>query len=285
MLPKTVGSLLASARTRLAAAGIGTAALDARLLLQAALGASHEEIVADPSRVASHTEQQRFLAMVARRSRLEPVSRILGEREFFGRSFLLSPSTLDPRPETELLVEEGLAQLPRDVPARILDLGTGSGAIVISLLAEREGWTGVATDLAAGALETTRRNAERHQVGERIELVQGSWFQGVRGVFDLIVSNPPYIAHGDIATLDVAVRDHDPHLALDGGPDGLESYRRIAEQAGRHLSRRGAIAVEIGQGQETEIVNIFLDRGLAPLAARKDLAGIVRVVTFRPQSP
>jgi release factor glutamine methyltransferase len=213
------------------------------------------------------------------------VSRLLGEREFYGRSFVLNRDTLDPRPETETLVTAGLNILRgrSDCP-RIADLGTGSGSVIVSLLAELPDTIGVGVDLSVGALEAARANALRHKVANRLALVHGSWFSALSGTFDLILSNPPYVASREIAMLPREVRLHDPRLALDGGWDGLQAYRDIARDARRYLRIGGHLCVEIGRGQEKEVASIMDCARLRPAkrypAVTADFCGIPRVLTF-----
>jgi release factor glutamine methyltransferase len=272
---------LKAAQRDLEAAEIETAALDARLLLQAAAGLEHGDIIADPNRLLGTAERTRFADMVSRRLAHEPVSRILGEREFFGRRFKVTPATLDPRPDTENLVEEALALLAPDKPLRVLDLGTGTGAIIISILAERPRAVGLGTDVSAAALAVAQSNAERHAVLSRLKFVRGNWFEGISGPFDLIVSNPPYIPAADIAGLAPEVRVHDPRPALCGGADGLDAYRQIAAGARCHLAADGRVAVEIGAGQEKDVEALFSKAGMKISGQRRDLAGRLRVLTFR----
>ena len=278
-MPKTIASLLAVARKELIAADIDGSALDARLLLQAASGLSHEDVIAAPERIVEGPALETFLKYLKRRLAHEPVSRILGTREFFGRSFQVTPAVLDPRPDTEALIEL-LLERHSNGPRRVLDIGTGSGAILITLLAERSGFEGVAVDVSPDALAVAKINGLANGVSGRLHLHQGSWFGGLDGSFDLIVSNPPYIPHGDIADLEVDVKDYDPLLALDGGADGLFAYRAIAADAGRFLTAKGEIAVEIGAGQQSDVVSIFMAQGFSLLAERKDLGGHVRALLF-----
>ena len=278
MAAEAANALLDAARRLLASAGIATAALDARLLLQAAAQLRHEQLIADPARPVAAEAVAAFRQMVARRTAREPVSRILGAREFYGRVFAVTSAVLDPRPDTETLIDEALRHMKPG--ARILDIGTGSGAIIVTLLAECPQTTGVATDVSAAALAVARGNAESLGVAARLEFLQTGWCEGVAGVFDLIVSNPPYIAPGEIARLEAEVRDFDPWLALDGGADGLDAYRAIAAEAGSHLAAGGHLLVEIGAGQETPVEAIFAAGGLARLAARADLGGHVRCLVF-----
>lgn len=278
MQPESARTLIGEARRAFEEVGIETAALDARLLLQHAAQLAHDEIAADPDRMINGAEARRFRELMARRAVREPVSRIVGEREFHGRSFEVTLAVLDPRPDTETLIDAALARRPG--PKRLLDLGTGSGAIIVTLLAEWPEATGVATDLSAAALEVAERNAGRHKVNGRVRFVHGNWFEGVDGHFDMILSNPPYIPLGEIARLTADVRCFDPLWALDGGPDGLEAFRRIAAGAGNHLAPHGAVLVEIGAGQSTEVEAIFQMAGLTCQGRARDLSGHIRCLTF-----
>jgi release factor glutamine methyltransferase len=279
-MSETLRELLKRASEHLATRRTETAALDARLLLQAASGLRHEEIVAEPDLVLPTDTAVRFWSLIERRRTFEPVSRILGNREFYGRSFRVTPDVLDPRADTETLIGAALALAKGKGPLRVLDLGTGSGAIVVTLLAELQGITAVASDLSAAALQVAKGNAKALGVAERVSFVQANWFDRVDGRFDLIVSNPPYIALGDIAGLAVDVREFDPPKALDGGPDGLEAYRRIAGGAGSHLSPKGHIILEIGEGQENAVNNLFTGQGFVRESRHFDLAGHIRCLAF-----
>lgn len=275
---RDVASLLKAARDRFAASGSATPALDARLLLQEAAGLTHEDIAAYPERQLGMAEAEGFERFAARRARNEPVSRIIGWREFYGRRFTVTPAVLDPRPDTETLVEAALAIMPQN--ARLLDLGTGSGAIAITLLAERPDCTGAAVDLSPEALAVAGENAAALGVAARLELLPGSWFEPVQGRFDLILSNPPYIPAGDIAGLASDVKDHDPHLALAGGEDGLDAYRQIAAGSAAFLAPGGAVLVEIGCGQAEAVEGLFKTHGFQLKGRRHDLAGHARCLGF-----
>ncbi|MFW6077669.1 MAG: peptide chain release factor N(5)-glutamine methyltransferase [Hyphomicrobiales bacterium] len=285
----TLGDVLASLRRRLAAAGIANPALDARLILMKATGLSHEALIAAPERLLEPGELQWLEDMADRRLAREPVSRIFAEREFYDRAFTIGPASLDPRADTETLVERALAfartrafQNPHGAPA-VLDLGTGSGAILVTLLAELPEARGTGTDLSPAALDEARANAARHGVAERARFVAADWCSGLEGCFDLIVSNPPYIPDQELQHLEREVRDYDPPAALDGGPDGLEAYRDIAAGAGPLMSPGGLLMVEIGAGQERAVAAIFAGYGWEPApagAASRDLAGHVRVLAF-----
>ena len=276
----TLRELIRRASERLATRGIETAALDARLLLQAAASLRHEEIVAEPDLVVPPDVATRFWSLIERRCKFEPVSRILGTREFYGRNFRVTPDVLDPRADTETLIGAALALAKGKGRLRILDLGTGSGAIVVTLLAELPGTAAVASDLSAAALEVAKGNAEALGVANRASFVQANWFDGVDGQFDLIVSNPPYIPLGDFAGLAADVREFDPPKALDGGPDGLEAYRRIASGAVGSMAPKAHVLVEIGAGQEKMVNELFRGQGFVRENRYFDLAGHVRCLVF-----
>ncbi len=277
----TYGEALAAGRQLLEKMGIETAALDARLLLRAATGLEHADLILHLEQTASPMEINQYNGWLVRRARFEPVSRIIGMREFYGREFSLSPDVLDPRPDTETLVDLVLSRHGAETARNVIDLGSGSGAIIVTLLAERPLWTGTAVDISRNALAFTSINARDHGVAERLTYFAGSWFDGIAGLFDVIVSNPPYIRKADIAGLPMAVQGYDPHLALDGGADGLSCHRAIATGAARHLAPNGMIAVEIGAGQEPDVSGIFAARGLSLVESRPDLGGHVRGLAFR----
>lgn len=279
----TVGradDLLRAAKRGLAENGNPTAALDARLLLQHAAGVSHEALIADPQRLIATEAVATFDAFLKRRLAGEPVSRILGEREFYGRAFTITPATLDPRPDTETLIEAALSLLPADKARRIIDLGTGSGIIGVTLLAERPQVLAVMTDISDAALTVARGNARRHGVLDRASFMAGNWFAEAKGPFDLILSNPPYIPEAILPTLSPAVRNFDPKTALVGGENGLQAYRDIARLAGPFLASEGHVIVEIGEGQAFEIEAIFDMQGVRPESRWLDLAGRVRALGF-----
>ncbi len=269
---------LAEAAARLRAAGVDNPAGDARRLLAFALGLAPERMAVPPDRLAPE-EAARFAAAVAARAARRPLAQITGERLFFGRSFRVTADTLDPRPETELLVATAL-QAPF---ASVLDLGTGSGAILVSLLAERPGARGQGTDLSPAALAVARENAARHAVTADFAL--SDWFARVAGRFDLIVSNPPYIAEAEMAGLAPEVRDWEPHLALTPGGDGLAAYRAIAAGVGAHLAPGGRLLVEIGATQGRAVAGLLAVPGLEVVRILKDLDGHDRVVEARMTGP
>ena len=280
MPPDQANDLLRAAKRALGAKANPTPMLDARVLLQHAAGLSREALIADPDREIPAAAVARFRAFLTRRLAGEPVSRILGYREFYGRCFKITPATLDPRPDTETLIEAALSFMPLGEACHIIDLGTGSGAIGVSLLAERPRATAVMTDISAEALAVARANADSHGVTARSSFIQGNWFAGTGDRFDLVLSNPPYIPKAILKTLTPEVQDFDPWTALDGGPDGLDPYRKIAAEAEAFLVPDGRIIVEIGAGQAPEIEGVFQARGFLPERRWSDLSGHVRCLGF-----
>jgi release factor glutamine methyltransferase len=271
---------------RFATAGLDSAALDARLLIGAALQLDLTGLIAQGARTLTLDEADRLDAFALRRIAGEPVARILGTKEFWGLPLIVSADTLVPRPDTETVVEAALeifrAESRTDSALRIADLGTGTGAILLALLSELPNATGIGTDLSAAALDIATANACALGLASRAEFMIGDYADGLLDQFDLIVSNPPYIRSADIVSLAIEVRDHDPHLALDGGPDGLDAYRRIAPQASRRLSPGGLLVLEIGQGQDEDVARLVAAAGLTVAgSARADLAGIGRAVMGR----
>jgi len=275
----TYGSLRTTGAKSLAVSGVESPDMDARILLEAAAGISHARLIAAGHEPVSKRVQAVFHAAIARRITGEPVYRIIGFREFFGRNFKLSRETLEPRPETEILVEAILARNPKKHAAfRILDMGTGCGNIVISLLAERPGAHGVGVDRSANCIETAIDNAKRHGVGGRFHGLRSNLFERVSGQFEVIVSNPPYIETAAISKLQREVRLHDPVAALDGGADGLDFYRAIFSATPPFLADSGILAVETGSGQRKDVVKIAEDAGWSVLEVLPDLSGHDRVI-------
>lgn len=261
------------------------AELDARILLGAALGLDLTGLIAQAARPLTEAEAARLAQHAERRIAGEPVARILGTREFWGLPFRLSEATLVPRPDTETVVELALEIFREQTtshPPRIADIGTGSGAILLALLYEIPDAFGVGTDLSLSALATARSNAIALGLANRAAFVACSYAAALRGPFDLIVSNPPYIPSAEIPTLSIEVREHDPHLALDGGNDGYDAYRALIPQATERLAPGGALIVEAGQGQARNIETLMAAAALVVERSPKaDLAGIPRAVSAR----
>lgn len=281
--PESIGVVRRALARRLAAAGLEAAELEARLLLCHVLACPPAALLSRASDPVSPEMEAALEAVVARRLAGEPVARIVGHREFWSMPFRLNADTLVPRPDTETVVEAALEALPgRRAPLRILDLGVGSGAILAALLAERPRAFGVGVDLAEGAARAARDNLARAGLGERAAILVGSWGDALKGGFDLVVSNPPYIRRCDIASLAQDVRLYDPQRALDGGVDGLDAYRAIISELPQLLVRDGIVVLELGQGQEADVAALLRAAGLEPLgAARPDLAGIPRALVAR----
>lgn len=245
--------------------GIETAQRDARLLILHATGIEHMDLIRDPRASLGQEAAELLSALVERRKTREPVARILGEWEFWSLPFTLVAETLIPRPDSETVVAAALIALKErrhnSDGLKILDLGTGSGCLLISLLHELPGATGVGVDIAREAVDVARKNAERNGVGGRAEFHEANWGEGIIGPFDLIVSNPPYIADRIIDSLEPEVRHHDPRAALSGGHDGLEAYRAIAEDLPALLAPNGIVALEIGADQAETVPMVFRDKG------------------------
>jgi release factor glutamine methyltransferase len=261
----------------LRAAGIDGPVAEARLLLGRATGRSREQLVAAPTATASAVEIAVYGALLERRAAREPMAYILGEREFWGLAFKVRPGVLIPRPETETVIEAALARLPdRAAPLRILDLGTGSGCLLLTLLHLYREAEGTGTDGSSEALAIARDNAEALGLGARTRLRRTSWGRGLRGPFELIVANPPYIAAAERAGLAPEVRDFEPGEALFAGADGLDAYRALAPDAARLLAQGGTLLLELGQGQGDAVAAILAAHGLVVSDRRADLAGIER---------
>jgi release factor glutamine methyltransferase len=280
----TFGQAHSTAARLLRQAAIETPELDARLLLCHAAGLSHEAYVAGLGDELAPDAAARFGAFVERRLKGEPLSRITGIREFYGRPFRIDESTLDPRPDTETLIEAALAMVDRETPLSILDLGTGSGCILVTLLAELPRASGVGVDVSQAALERARANAHALGVGDRARFIASDWLEAVEGRFDLVVANPPYLSSADMAALAPEVGDHDPAPALDGGPDGLSSYRRIVPGLRKALCPGGFAMFEAGPDQAQAVLRLLAEAGLDVGEGQRlwrDLAGRARVVGGR----
>jgi release factor glutamine methyltransferase len=288
-MPETasVGGLLADATARLKAADVAeTPRLDAILLLEQASGLSGDAIRSRPEAQLSPDVAAAFEALLRRRLRHEPVSKIIGRREFWSLDFVTSPDVLDPRADSETLVAGVLAAIPdRNAALRLVDFGTGSGCLLISLLHELPHATGVGIDVSPAALAIAQQNAERIGVSSRCIFRLGSWGQeltgGIEGRFDILLSNPPYIESGVVPTLEPEVADYDPLLALDGGADGLEAYRALIPDMARLAGPHAFAALEVGVGQDVAVAGLLAGAGFEGIAVLPDLGGIGRVVTGR----
>jgi release factor glutamine methyltransferase len=283
------GASIAQARRAVAeqfrAAGLATPELDARVLIGHALGLDHAGLAAAATQQLSDLVASDIARLTARRLSGEPVARIVGRKEFWSLPLAVTPAVLVPRPETETVVELALALLDRNGERmhalRIADLGTGSGAILLALLSELPKAHGIGTDIDAGALGVARANARQLHLEARTDFIICDYARALEGPFDLVVSNPPYVARADIATLAREVRDHDPRHALDGGADGLAAYRAIAAGVPRLLKPAGHLVVEIGAGQQDQVGDLFAAAGLAIAGTRHDLSGTARAIAAR----
>ncbi|MBV8752371.1 MAG: peptide chain release factor N(5)-glutamine methyltransferase [Hyphomicrobiales bacterium] len=268
-----------------AAAGLDTPALDARVLIGHALGLDHTALVAAAERALDAAERERIAEIASRRLAREPVSRIVGVKEFWGLSLRVNPAVLVPRPETETVVTTALAALDhnggRARPLRIADLGTGSGALLLALLSELSGAIAIGTDLSVAALALARENARQLDLATRAVFVACDFAAALAGPFDLVVANPPYVSSTELAQLAPEVRDHDPLLALDGGPDGLRAYRALAADASRLIGAGGHMVIEVGAGQGDAVASLFTHTQLLDVTSFPDLTGRSRALHIR----
>ena len=274
---------------RLAPAGIAEPRREARLLLAAATGLSQAQLVAEPKRPLNEAEAGRLAELAGRRESREPLSRILGRREFWSLSFALGPETLDPRPDSETLIEAALAWLgpsrgrAEGTMLKILDLGTCTGCLLLALLSELPRAEGLGIDTQPGAVAIARANAEALGLGARARFRTGDWGQGIGERFDVILCNPPYVPAAEIARLEPEVARFDPWLALSGGSDGLDSYRALALQLPDLLAGEGRAFIELGFGQAAAVAGLFEAGGLQAVDCRSDLAGIPRCLVLGQQ--
>jgi release factor glutamine methyltransferase len=275
----TLVSAWTAAKERLQAAGVDGPVIDARLLVEAAADASRLDIISDPHRALTDAQAARLEDFLARRERREPISHILGRKGFWKVMLRVTPDVLTPRPDTETILDVVLPLFPANRRFTVLDLGIGSGAILLAILAERPAARGLGVDVSEEALAVARENAASLGLTPRVALLRSDW-TAILGdeTFDLVVSNPPYIATGEIAGLAPEVRDHEPRLALDGGADGLDAFRALAPQILRVLRPGGVFAVEIGPTQSAAVEGLFRAAGAQEVTTRKDLANRDRVV-------
>jgi release factor glutamine methyltransferase len=268
------------AKARLEAAGLSGPVIDARLLVEAAAAATRADIVGDPYRLLTEAQAATLDDYLDRRVRREPVSHILGRKGFWKIMLSVTPDVLTPRPDTEVIVDYALRQFPEQMPFNVLDLGVGSGAILLSILAERPAAKGLGVDVSEEAIAVARENAANLGLASRTALLRGDWTGGLSdSSFDLVVSNPPYIATEVIEGLEPEVKDYEPRLALDGGADGLDAFRVLAPEILRVLKPGGVFAVEIGYDQKDAVEALFRAAGASDVQTLKDLATHDRVVT------
>ena len=282
--PLTIAAALRRAARLLDEAGVSGAPREARLLLGHAIGFGPEILVADPGRALSGDEAAGLDTLVRRRCRREPMSHILERREFWSLEFRVTADTLDPRPDSETLIEAALAAIPdRDAALEILDLGTGTGCLLLALLSELPKARGLGIDISDAALAVAGENAAALGLAHRAVFRRGDWGRGITGRFDVIVANPPYICRDQIALLQPEIAQFEPTVALDGGVDGLDCYRALGDDLARLLAPHGFAAVEIGEGQAVEIKGIFSESGLEIHNLRHDLSDIARCLVAAPR--
>ncbi len=273
----TVQALIERVCARFAGAGVDSPRRDARLLLAAAMRVDSAAVLAGADGLVGDAAARRFESFVERRAGREPVSRILGTREFWSLPFRLAPATLDPRPDSETLIEAALAEIAdRAAPLRLLDLGTGTGCLLLALLSELPNATGVGVDRDPAALAIAAANAEALGLAGRAAFQTGDWTAGIAARFNLVVANPPYIPDHEIAALAPEVACFEPRGALAGGVDGLDAYRALAPDLARLLTSDGRLVLEFGAGQQPAVSAMLQVAGLATLGVRRDLNGIVR---------
>ncbi len=279
---KTYSEVLRLAAAQLSSHQIEGPLRDARRLMELAAGKSATELIADEDRLVEAAISMSFEAFIARRSRGEPVSRIAGKREFWGLEFQVTPDVLDPRADTETLVELVLDEWSAGA-VDVLDMGTGSGCVLLSILHERSEASGVGLDKSQAALAIAQANATQLELSSRSTFLESNWFDGLPdgAMFDVIVSNPPYIPSDDIENLDRDVRDYDPLSALDGGMDGLDDYRHIIARAGSYLRPNGQIAFEVGFDQAEKVSELLIKAGFIGVNSRQDFSGVKRCVYAR----
>ena len=277
----TIRAALDAAAKALGDSGVAEPRREAQVLLGAALGAGREAVLGEPGRRLAAAERRAFDRLVGRRAGREPTAYILGEREFWSLSFRVTRDTLIPRPDSETLIEAALAATPeRDARLRLLDLGTGSGCLLLALLSELPRATGVGVDIGAAALGVAHDNAARLGLGGRARFVRGDWGRALDGSFDLIVANPPYVGGGEAPALEPEITGFEPPVALFSGVDALACFRALAPEVARLLARRGTAVLEVGRDQADPVAAIMDRAGLAEAGRRRDLAGVERCIVL-----
>lgn len=275
--------ILLAGRESLKNKGINSYQIDALLLLCHSLSFTKEQVIFNPNFELNQTQEKQFLALLQRRANHEPISHIIGRREFYGHNFIVSSKVLDPRPDSETIIM-AIEQLIPDQNSclNILELGVGSGCLLLTILKHFGQACGVAVDIDDNALQIAQKNASWLEVEERVKFIQSDWFKNLpnQQKFQLIISNPPYIKTADIELLSKEVKNFEPRTALDGGADGLMCYRQIASEVSSFLSHNGMLVLEIGQNQHDEVIEIFSGNNLEFVAAKKDLSGIIRCLVF-----
>ena len=278
-----ISEALILAKNSLKQKGVNSYQIDALLLLCHCLSFSKEQIIFNPNFLLNPEQQLQFLLLLTRRENREPISHIIGRREFFGKNFFVNQNVLDPRPDSESLIELVLNILPtKELPLKVLELGVGSGCLLATILRMFPNALGVGVDVSDLALEIAQKNIDSLSLSSRANLIKSSWFTNLdeHKDFDLIISNPPYIKTADMSYLQEEVKNFEPHLALDGGEEGLNCYLEIARTVRNFLSKSGFLVVEVGQNQENDVIKIFTNTGLEFIQDKKDLSGTVRCLLF-----
>jgi release factor glutamine methyltransferase len=282
----TAGEAVAGVARRLAASGIGEARREARLLVALALGVEPGVVLGYPERPLDAAAEARLAALAARRAAREPYARLAGRRQFWSLDLAISPDTLDPRPDSETLIEAALASLPdRTAPLRIIDFGTGSGCLLLALLSELPNALGIGVDVLPGAVAVARRNAAALRLADRAFFAAGSWGETISCRADVIVANPPYIPSAEIETLAPEVACYEPRCALDGGADGFAAYRELGRATRRLLAPDGIAVFETGAGRHDAVARLLGESGLALRNVKCDLSGVARCIVVAPARP
>lgn len=276
-----IKELIQISKERLKKRGVKNPSLDINILLSSVLKIDTKNLVLHFDKNLSPTQTQKFNNLLERRLNREPISHLIGKRGFWDFEFIVDKNTLDPRPDSETLIEAVLKTHQKNEELNILDLGTGSGCLILTLLKLFPNATGTGIDISPKALKIAKQNAENLDVQNRVKLLKNNWNDGITKIFDVIISNPPYIPTKQITSLQKEVQDFEPHLALDGGDDGLNCYRYIAQNISQNLTQNGHIFLEIGQNQENDIIKIFQKNNFKLKFMKKDLGGIVRILCFK----
>ncbi|MFT6559426.1 peptide chain release factor N(5)-glutamine methyltransferase [Sneathiella sp.] len=277
----SIADAVRQATIRLKKAGIIGASQDARILLADIFAGDREIQFREPERLLTKAQSDAFENFIHRRESREPVSHILGRREFWSRNFYVTSDVLDPRPDSETLIEAALSIVDETVVSKVLDLGTGSGCLILTLLAEIPQAQGLAVDQSSAALNIAAKNAAHLGLSGRISFKQSNWFSSVTGTYDLIISNPPYIETKVTETLEPEVSIYEPRAALDGGADGLVCYREIIHDIGQYLTPEGAVVFEVGKGQASDVAALLADQNFTDIRIHNDLASVERCVSAR----
>lgn len=278
----SIHALFPAAIERLQKAGCENPFLDAGLLIAQAIGKSREYVLGHKEYLLNEKESERLQWLLNRRFNREPMAHILGKREFYGLEFQVTKDVLDPRPDSETLIEAVLEHIQNPQhPYKLLDMGTGSGCLLLTLLYHLPLAKGIGVDIASKALSIARNNAKMLGLEPHSQFIQSDWFENINGRFDIIISNPPYIPKDDIAGLSPEVREYEPLRALTDGKDGLQVYELLAENLALFCSEGAMIALEIGQGQESEVIRLMESREFQLVESRRDLAGIIRCLLFK----